>query len=952
MASKSIPAVACPIEEKARATFDVLRPALAAIVPGFDDFVYLDFESADLRDLLAKNAVKVVLLDLSSQGELVWDILKLLCIDSEIRSLVVGKTFDKKITARAARLGAVNFPHPCNWELVAAFIADTLDVRHDSATTLDDDPVTTLISQVCGLHLLSQRRILNTVLQKQEPDERKKILSTIEESTKNKSYASWIANPGTKSNPQYYLKELKSSKKKSGETDCSRRKRESIVMPLGSKDPLTLPQEEEDPRELTKSTYKIDILSPSRVLCVDDEKNYLNYLYVLMRLLAKELCYPVDFIFCDTGEAALDTLRANPTIQVALLDLGVPNVNGWVILEELRSFPQIRPIVLSQQFTSDNVAQASRYGATFFPKEYNVRAVALHISTFLNYRELPQDPVAEQQLVSEIATLNVLQRRDVMLGVIRQQPCKLVGETYREMQKAARTAALQEEVRAISLDSGRLIGSSRVVDDSIPAIVCPSEEKVRATFSTLQAALVRKIPEFRDFVYLDFESEDLRTRLARYRAKVVLLDLNSQGDRVWDVLKLLCIDPRIRTLVIGDTFDENLVARAARLGAVYFPQPCSLELITAFVTHALNFRADRDDIPDKDPITLLIRQICGLHIFSQRRILNGILRQQAPDRHNETLALLEEAKDFDSYRSRIASGGSKSSPYFYLKIPYADEKNKTKYITAKNFGSRDPRSLPQGETDPRQLGGYSGKFDSLFPCRILCVDDSRENLQFLFGLKSLLEKDLPYSIDFIFCDRGRAALDALKKNPTVQIAIIDLDMPDVNGWLILDAIRSSFQVRPIVMSRYFERDNVARASSYGAVFFQTNYSLRAIELHISTLLQYQELYENEALEAKLISEISALKLESQQKLACEIMRQQPSELVAETYRWLYAADKISGLEGQIVVGGAATQRYYYLRYRNPDPTNGPSNKSIILGRTDPIHLKDDRINARRKAAGV
>lgn len=98
----------------------------------------------------------------------------------------------------------------------------------------------------------------------------------------------------------------------------------------------------------------------TRVLVVDDEPD--------VRLLARLMLEMAghDVVECDSGHCALTTLASRDDIQAVLLDLGMPGVNGWDVIAELRSraqLEQLRVIVFSAHIGPREYARAASEGA-------------------------------------------------------------------------------------------------------------------------------------------------------------------------------------------------------------------------------------------------------------------------------------------------------------------------------------------------------------------------------------------------------------------------------------------------------------------------------------------------------------------------------------------------------------------------------------------------------------
>jgi CheY-like chemotaxis protein len=89
--------------------------------------------------------------------------------------------------------------------------------------------------------------------------------------------------------------------------------------------------------------------------------------------------------------------------------------------------------------------------------------------------------------------------------------------------------------------------------------------------------------------------------------------------------------------------------------------------------------------------------------------------------------------------------------------------------------------------DQRDLDGLAGK-------RVLVVDDDVRNI---FALTSLLER---YKMRVIFADNGRAAIRTLQETPDIDIVLMDIMMPEMDGHDTTRAIRKidQFKSLPII----------------------------------------------------------------------------------------------------------------------------------------------------------
>ena len=105
--------------------------------------------------------------------------------------------------------------------------------------------------------------------------------------------------------------------------------------------------------------------------------------------------------------------------------------------------------------------------------------------------------------------------------------------------------------------------------------------------------------------------------------------------------------------------------------------------------------------------------------------------------------------------------------------------------------------LPFAELPPKQqrLLETSHRMDSsLRDKKVLIIDDDIRNI---FALTSALER---YSMKILFAENGKAGIDLLQKNPDIQIILMDIMMPEMDGYETIRHIRNleQFQDIPII----------------------------------------------------------------------------------------------------------------------------------------------------------
>jgi len=96
---------------------------------------------------------------------------------------------------------------------------------------------------------------------------------------------------------------------------------------------------------------------------------------------------------------------------------------------------------------------------------------------------------------------------------------------------------------------------------------------------------------------------------------------------------------------------------------------------------------------------------------------------------------------------------------------------------------------------------------------ILIVDDSKG---LIHEIKSYIEKseiDIKNEINFIFVNNVRDALSEIAKNK-IDIIILEIVLPIVNGYHLLDAIKNNNEIHKIVYTKLKGPQDLARLTPY------------------------------------------------------------------------------------------------------------------------------------------
>ncbi|MGE4553109.1 MAG: response regulator [Desulfovibrionaceae bacterium] len=99
-------------------------------------------------------------------------------------------------------------------------------------------------------------------------------------------------------------------------------------------------------------------MTDAKVLLVDDETSFLNIMQ--KRLGAKNL----EVLTADSGEGGLEVLEQNEDVDVVILDVKMPGMDGMQTLNEMRRrFPLTEVVMLTGHATVETAIEGMKQGA-------------------------------------------------------------------------------------------------------------------------------------------------------------------------------------------------------------------------------------------------------------------------------------------------------------------------------------------------------------------------------------------------------------------------------------------------------------------------------------------------------------------------------------------------------------------------------------------------------------
>jgi DNA-binding response OmpR family regulator len=101
------------------------------------------------------------------------------------------------------------------------------------------------------------------------------------------------------------------------------------------------------------------VFAPIKVMVIEDDK----YIREAIRLCFKIFWPEAETKFADDGQSGIDTTRSYSP-DIILLDLGLPDITGYDVIERIKPFNKAPIIILSATRDKENIVRAIQSGAT------------------------------------------------------------------------------------------------------------------------------------------------------------------------------------------------------------------------------------------------------------------------------------------------------------------------------------------------------------------------------------------------------------------------------------------------------------------------------------------------------------------------------------------------------------------------------------------------------------
>ena len=146
-----------------------------------------------------------------------------------------------------------------------------------------------------------------------------------------------------------------------------------------------------------------------KVLVLEDEANIRSFVVINLRRSGYE---PIE---ADCGEMALEQLRRHPDIRVALLDVMLPDTDGFALLRKMREKHDFPIIMLTARVTDSDKILGLTIGADdYITKPFNPLEVTARVKTVL--RRCRRGAETNDEMDIRGLTINRASRRCSLFG--------------------------------------------------------------------------------------------------------------------------------------------------------------------------------------------------------------------------------------------------------------------------------------------------------------------------------------------------------------------------------------------------------------------------------------------------------------------------------------------------------------------------------------------------------
>jgi CheY-like chemotaxis protein/signal transduction histidine kinase/HAMP domain-containing protein len=528
---------------------------------------------------------------------------------------------------------------------------------------------------------------------------------------------------------------------------------------------------------LAELRQKDIVLAGRKVLVVDDD---LRNIFALTSLLEE---HNIHVVHAENGRAGIELLRQNPDVHAVLMDIMMPEMDGYETMRAIRQIPQFHslPIIaLTAKAMKGDREKCLEAGAS----DYVTKPVDLdHLFSVLRVWISSGDEALTASLDSGVAGTEAVARRRSVPAPISDEMIEMVDDDRNSIQPGEPVVLIVEDDPTFA----------RILVDAA------HERNLKAVVALRGNTALNLAREF--------------------KPEAVTLDIGLPDMIGWTILDRLKHDPLTRHIPVHIISGDEDRRRGLALGAMtYLEKSLTKEGLSQVFgvigdsaqrrvrkllvvsSSSSEFETIRAAVAGVDIEILEAHTVAeGLSVVTQQ-YLDGLAVSYRLEGETAAQLIQEVQRKVTPYTPPVIVYGQGLTDADAHEIGRLSRTSTVRYAPSlERLLDETVLLLHRVESDLSEVQRHvleelRQSDRTLAGRKVLVVDDDLRNI---FALTSLLEE---HNLKVIHAENGRAGIEALQEQQDVDAVLMDIMMPEMDGLETMRAIRQipKFRELPII----------------------------------------------------------------------------------------------------------------------------------------------------------